>query len=447
MTTDVRALVREGAMSPFQIVAVAICMLINMLDGFDVLAIAFTVPDISKEWVLSPIDKGYLLAASSAGMIVGSLLLSPLADLIGRRKLVLIGLVIITVGMTASGFSRHFTDMALLRVFTGIGIGALLSSINTIVMEYSSARRKDLAVSFMAVGYPIGATIGGIITAVYLIGTYGWRSIFFLGGALSALLIPLVLWRLPESLDFLIAKRPRNALARVNELLRRMNKPQIDALPDRAPAGEDTSIRSVFDRAFFSRTLLVCTAYFLTMLPFYFALQWTPSVLVDLHLPTEIGIGGSAVLNGFGVIGGLLFGLIARRLEVRRATAIAMVMFGVALTGFGFAGTDVPLLFAFAGAMGFFMIGLISGFYATIAAMYPVRARNTGTGLALGIGRFGAMAGPYLGGLFISLGWSRPVYCAVLALPLLVAALLIVRVPLLYSSTPSRGDTAAKATA
>lgn len=435
MTQDVRDVVREGAMSRFQVIAVTMCMAINALDGFDVLSIAFTGPRIAKEWMLAPTELGLLFSAGLAGMMLGALLLSPLADLIGRRFLVLLGLTVITAGMALSGLARGLEELAILRLFTGLGIGSLLSSINTIVMEYASRKRKDFAVAFMSVGYPIGATIGGTI-AVFLIADFGWRSVFFFGASLSAALIPIVLVTLPKSLDFLLAKRRSNALARVNALLRRMRRAELTELPP--PNWAQTEARGVlarFDKAFFWRTLLICTAYFLTMLPFYFMLNWTPKVLVDEGLSLSTGISGAVIMNGAGVVGGLLFGALASRLGLRPLTSVFMVLFFGSIAGFGAAGTTLPLLLALGAAVGFFMIGVISGLYAVIGAMYPVRVRNTGTGLALGIGRLGAVAGPYLGGVLIAAGWSRPVYCAVLAAPLLLAALVIRRVPLLDGKT------------
>ncbi|MGZ5931176.1 MAG: MFS transporter [Rhizomicrobium sp.] len=435
MTQDVRDVVREDAMSRFQVIAVTVCMAINALDGFDVLSIAFTGPRIAKEWMLAPTELGLLFSAGLAGMMLGALLLSPLADLIGRRFLVLLGLIVITAGMALSGLARGLEELAILRLFTGLGIGSLLSSINTIVMEYASRRRKVFAVAFMSVGYPIGATIGGTI-AVFLIADFGWRSVFFFGASLSAALIPIVLVTLPESLDFLLAKRRSNALARVNALLQRMGRAELTELPP--PNSAQTEARGVlagFDKAFFWRTLLICTAYFLTMLPFYFMLNWTPKVLVDEGLSLSTGISGAVIMNGAGVFGGLLFGAVASRLGLRPLTSVFMVLFFGSIAGFGAAGTTLPLLLGLAAAVGFFMIGVISGLYAVIGAMYPVRVRNTGTGLALGIGRLGAVAGPYLGGVLIAAGWSRPVYCAVLAAPLLLAALVIRRVPLLDGKT------------
>jgi len=429
---DPRALLRRGPMSGFQIAAVTICMIVNMLDGFDVLATTFTGPTIARDWAVMPTQLGLLFSAGLLGMTVGSLFISPIADAIGRRWLTLIGLVVITVGMLASSRANGLVELALFRVFTGLGIGSLLSSINTIVVEFSSTERKEFAVSFMAVGYPIGGTIGGMI-AVYLIHAFGWRSVFLFGAVCSAVLVPIAYAYLPESLDFLLFKRPRNALARINNLLTRMGQPMLDGLPElQDPAAQPSaSIFSIFDRAFVGRTALVCSAYFLTMLPFYFVLSWTPKVLVDEGLSLSIGISGSIVMNATGVVGGLLFGLLARRSGLKRLCALFMLLLLASIVAFGFAGSHLLLLMIFAMAIGFSMIGTICGLYAIIGAMYPVRIRNTGTGLAIGIGRLGAIAGPSLAGVLIGAGWSRPLYCVVLSLPLLVSAFLVRRVPLL----------------
>jgi len=435
MTYDVRAAVREGDMSAFQIVAVSICMAINMVDGFDVLAIAFTGPLIAEEWDLDPASLGALFSSGIAGMMLGSLFISPFADMIGRRAVVLICLGIVTVGMMLSGISQSVWELGAYRVLTGLGIGGLLSSINTIVVEYSSYKRKDLGVAWMAVGYPIGATIGGIIS-VYLIAQFGWRSVFVFGGLVSLALIPLVMVRLPESLDFLIIKRPANALARMNLLLRKMSRNEIDALPEIHDAQESaaTSALSVFDRAFFARTALICIAYFTVMLSFYFVLNWTPKVLVDRGLSLELGISGSILMNVGGIVGGMLLGFYTARWGLKEMASYFMVALFFAILAFGFTGTNLPLLLILTLTIGFFSIGSIVSLYAIMGAAYPVRIRNTGTGLALGLGRLGAMFGPYLGGVLIAAEWSAPAYCLVLGAPVLIAALVVRRIPLLFTA-------------
>ena len=431
MSEDIRAKVHEGRMSAFQIAAVTICMVINMLDGFDVLAIAFAGPVIAKDWALAPTELGLLFSAGLAGMTAGSLFLSPFADTWGRRPVVLAGLVVISIGMIGSAFTHGLWELAGLRVFTGLGIGTLLSSINTIVAEYSSRKRMDFAVSFMAIGYPVGATLGGMVS-IWLITQFGWRAIFIFGGIVSAVIIPVVMVRLPESLDFLLIKRPKHALARINALLAKMNKGRIDALPE-IPPHETVSVRSVtgiFNRSFLEPTLLICISYFMVMLSLYFLLNWTPKVLVDQGMSLQYGISGAVLMNAGGVIGGLLMGYFAGIFGLRRLSALYMVLLFVSVTAFGFAKADLLTMAAIVTVIGFFLIGVIASLYALVAAMYPPQVRNTGTGLAIGIGRFGAIAGPYLGGVLIAAGWPRPAYCVALALPTLLAAILVVRVPL-----------------
>ena len=437
MNEDIRASVHEGRMSAFQIAAVTICMVINMLDGFDVLAIAFAGPLIAREWALSPTELGLLFSAGLAGMTAGSLLLSPFADTFGRRPVVLAGLVVISTGMIGSAFAHGLWELAGLRVFTGLGIGTLLSSINTIVAEYSSRKRMDFAVSFMSIGYPVGATLGGMVS-IWLVTQFGWRAVFIFGGIVSALIVPVVMLRLPESLEFLLLKRPKNALVRINALLGKMRKGAIATLPE-IPPHEAASIKTVtgiFNRSFLEPTLLVCTAYFLVMLSFYFLLNWTPKVLVDQGLSVQIGISGAVLMNAGGVVGGLLMGYFAGLFGLRRLSSAFMVLLFISVAVFSFAEADVPIMAALVAIIGFFMIGVIASLYALVAAMYPPQVRNTGTGLAIGIGRFGAIAGPYLGGVLIAAGWSRPAYCIALALPALVAAMLVVRVPLAGRGEP-----------
>jgi len=433
---DARAALKEAPMTAFQIGAVAICMAINMLDGFDVLVIGFAGPPVAHDWSLMPRELGLLFSASPIGMMLGSIFVSPIGDIFGRRTLVMLGLLVISAGMLFSAAATNYDQLLMLRVATGVGIGSLLSSINTMVAEYASSRRRDFAVGVMAVGYPIGGTLGGM-ASVYLIHSFGWHSVFVFGGVLSALLIPVVWVQLPESLDFLLQKRPRRALERANALLARLQQPALTALPAIRETNEAKGVLAVFDRSFFTRTLIVCAAYFLSMMPLYFMLQWTPKVLVDSGLSLTSGISGAVLMNAGGVVGGLLLGLAARPFGLKQATSVCMVLFFAAITAFGFAGANLGALLILAVAVGFFMIACVVGLYAVIAAMYPVRIRNTGSGIAIGFGRIGAIAGPYLAGVFIQAGWSRPMYCFALAAPCLIAAFMIRRVPLLDEATPT----------
>lgn len=199
-------------MSFFQVRAVAICLLINALDGFDILVIAFLAPEIAQHWWLSPDTLGILLSAGLAGMTVGSLLLSPLADRYGRRPAILLSLAVTSLGMVVSAFTGDLAQLTATRFVTGLGIGAMLASLTTIVAEYASDRRRAAAIGFSMAGYPIGAIFGGFAT-LYLLEAFGWQAVFLFGGLLTGLMIPLSLVFLPESIEYLLTRRDPDTLS------------------------------------------------------------------------------------------------------------------------------------------------------------------------------------------------------------------------------------------
>jgi MFS family permease len=242
MTNDIRRTLDEGEMSRFQWVAVAVCVMLIMLDGFDVLVMAFTAAPISAEWKLSGAQLGLLFSAGLFGMAAGSLFLAPWADRFGRQPVILLCLVVISAGMLGSAATQSALQLGLLRAITGVGIGGMLASVGVITAEYSSNKWRSTSVALQATGYPIGATIGGSIAAV-LLGIHGWRSVFVFGGLVTAAMIIVVLWRLPESVDFLIARQPANALRKLNALLKQMQRPELAQLPAR-PVHETTAARA-----------------------------------------------------------------------------------------------------------------------------------------------------------------------------------------------------------
>ncbi|HXJ00086.1 MAG TPA: MFS transporter [Micropepsaceae bacterium] len=435
MTADARTLLREGPMSVFQIMVVVICTFLNMIDGFDVLAISFTAPVIAKEWGVNPATLGILLSAGLAGMALGSLALSPVADLIGRRTVVLLSTAIISIGMLGSAAASNVWELAGLRFLTGLGVGGVLASGNTLLSEYASDRWRDLSISAMVVGYPAGAIIGGSISA-YLIGAFGWRSAFIFGGLSSTALLPVLLY-LPESIDFLLAHNADDTLARVNRVMRRLGHPPMSALPQIAPEEKSTrAVIGVFDAQFLKGTLLICLTFFMLMLSFYFVLSWTPKNMVDLGFTVQQGIFASVLLNLGGILGGLTFGYLAGKSHARKLAPYLFVALFLGIVGFGALHAGLMTMMTGAFSVGFFLIGCMASLYAIVPRIYPASVRNTGTGLAIGFGRLGAVIGPYLGGLLIAASWQRLAYYSVLALPVLISAVAVRRIPF-FGERPS----------
>ena len=192
-------------MAPLQWRVVVLCWLVNILDGFDLLAISFAAPAIAKTWQLGPQTLGIVFSSGLLGMTAGSLLLGPLADRIGRRRMILMAATALGLSTLATANAASVAQLLLLRGLTGIAIGALLPSLNTLVAEYTPDRRRNLAISFMHLGYPLGGIAGGLL-ASYVIPSAGWQALFFIGGIFTLAMLPALLFGLPESLHYLLQK-------------------------------------------------------------------------------------------------------------------------------------------------------------------------------------------------------------------------------------------------
>src|SRR5258708_38005310 len=197
--TGPREVLASSKMSAIQIAAVAITIGLNALDGFDVLAISFASPGIARGWGIDRAALGFVLSMELIGMGLGSIMLGGVADRIGRRRTLLGCLVVMTSGMIMATRAKGVCDLSVWRVFTGLGIGGMLAAINAVAAEFSSDRRRSLNVSLMAIGYPIGAVVGGSI-APLLLKQGDWRVVFEFGAAATGVFIPVVGWLVPQTL-------------------------------------------------------------------------------------------------------------------------------------------------------------------------------------------------------------------------------------------------------
>jgi benzoate transport len=432
MTAPLRHLIDESPMTRFQWSAVAVCVLLNMLDGFDVLVMAFTGKAVSAEWSLSGAQLGLLLSAGLIGMAAGSMLVAPWADRVGRRPIVLGCLALASAAMLLSSVSQNAAQLGVLRVMTGVGIGGLLATTNVIAAEYASRRWRGLAVSLNSTGYALGATLGGLLAAL-LIGGSGWRSVFLFGGLATAVAIPLVWWRLPESLDFLLARSPAAALERVNALVARLGHPPLERLPEHAaaPGGIAAGYRELLTPRLRRTTVLLWVAFFCVMAGFYFVTSWTPTLLVEAGLSETAGITGGTVLNLGGIFGAAFLGLLAARFALRIVLITYLAATGVLLCVFIASISSLGLAFALAAVIGLFVNGCVAGLYALTPTVYGPAVRTTGVGTGLAIGRAGAILAPTVAGALLDSGWTpQQLYLAAgVVLVATAAVLALLRTP------------------
>jgi benzoate transport len=418
---DPRTLLARAPMSRLQLAAVALCVLLNALDGFDVLAISFASPGIASEWGIDRAALGLVLSMELIGMAVGSVLIGNLADRIGRRPTILFCLVVMAIGMALATLAGNVVTLSVIRLGTGLGIGGMLACTNAMVAEFSNAKHRNLAVAIMAAGYPLGAIVGGSIASM-LLASGNWRDVFMLGAIVTATFLPVAWFLLPESIGFLIQKRGPGALDKINATLSRMGHAPADALPAETPNAPKPSLKQLFAPDLARATLLLTIAYFAHIMTFYFILKWVPKIVVDLgHAPSAAG-GVLVWANVGGLAGATLLSLLTYRVGVKTLVIVAMLASSLLVTLFGQGQPDLAGLSLLAGAAGFCTNAAVVGLYALFAQAFPTAVRAGGTGFVIGVGRGGAALGPIIAGFLFSSGFSLPMVAVSMASGSVVAA-------------------------
>jgi MFS family permease len=425
-------------MSTLQIIIVALTVGLNGLDGFDVLSISFSANSIAKEWGLNDAVLGFVQTMELFGMVVGSIVLGGVADRYGRRYTSLGCLTVMTFGMAMVANSDNWQMLSVWRVLTGLGIGGLLASTNALAAEFSNARRKDLSVSLMSMGYPLIGFVGGILAA-WALREYGnWRYIFGGGAVVTGCFIPLVYFLVPESVSWLCRKQPAGALEKVNAALVRMGHAPVDRLPENPP-GQKFNLSDLFSKTYIRTTVLVAAAYFLHIGTFYFLLKGTPRlghVFFDYAIPQAAGALGWANLGG--AIGGIVIGLLAvvlsRFIGVKGLT-IAFLLLGAAginyfgnLHAIGGDETGHVVLTQFimvVAATNFFLNGGVSGLYAIMAKVFPTHLRAVGTGFTIGMGRLGSIVAVAVTGIFINAQLPFPTIALIMSIGSVLSCVMI----------------------
>ncbi|MCT2020060.1 MFS transporter [Kocuria marina] len=404
---DIRRKIDISKMSAYQWVIVALAAFLNALDGYDVLAMAFTATSVSKEFELTGAQLGWLLSSGLIGMAAGSLLLGPFADRFGRRKILLVAVGINAVGLFLSAAANSALELGAWRVITGLGVGGILATVTVITSEYSNVKNRGMAISIYTAGYGVGATLGGM-GATQLIPTFGWRSVFLAGGLVTLFAVVLILVILPESVDYYRVRRPKNAEEKLARIARRIGLKGDVFLGD-APTTTNTSQGSVtqlLGGRYRVSTILLWVSFFVIMFGFYFANSWTPRLLVESGMTEQQGIVGGLMLTMGGTFGSLIYGVLTIRRNARNTLVVFTILAAVLLVAF-ITTTSIPALAFLSGVVvGMLINGCVAGLYTVAPQTYAPEVRATGVGWGIGIGRVGAILAPILVGTLLDGGWS-----------------------------------------
>jgi AAHS family 4-hydroxybenzoate transporter-like MFS transporter len=423
----IRARFDAGPMSATQKIAVALTLALSALDGYDVLSITFAAPAIAQAWGVGKAALGLILSSGLVGMALGSFLLVPVADVVGRRRMILVSVALMGTGALLSGFAHSLPQLATWRVLTGLGIGTCVAVINPISAEFANARWRPLSVALMAVGYPAGGVLGGVLAAL-LLKAYGWPAGFFAGFALALMLLPVVAWLLPESLAFLLNDPRAKSLVRLNILLQRCGYPQLESMPVRAVELR-RGYAAIFQPGQLGTTVRVVFVNGLNASIVYYVLSWLPQMVVDAGFNPSKASLVAVVLNLVGIASGVIIGFLARVGGLRRWTVLMIIGFGLSTAAFGSTPSSLALLMLVAGILGFFLFASVAGFYAILADSFTDPARASGVGFVIGVGRVSSAFAPSLAGWLFAAGLGRAEVSAAFGACAIGAAIILATLP------------------
>ena len=397
---DVQTFLDEHPFSPFQWLIFALCFCVVLLDGFDTAAIGYIAPSLVSEWGIERSALGPVLSAALFGLVVGSLSAGPLADRFGRKTILSISVLIFGLACLASAFSAGLNQLVAWRFITGVGLGAAMPNAVTMMNEYCPEARRATLTNAMFCGFPLGAAFGGFVAA-WMIPHFGWRSVLLLGGIAPLFLGVLILFVLPESVRYMVAKN--YPAERIREALRRVQPAAAEfplAMTGMSGATQElararSSIGVVLSKELLMGSVMLWLAYFMGLVIFYALINWMPVLLKDAGVAPSTAALVSALfpLGGFGAI---LSGWLMDRFNANLIIAACFALTAAAVYAIGQSTGNIVLLMLVVLGAGTIMNTAQSSLPTLAAAFYPTNGRATGVAWMMGIGRFGGIAGSFL---------------------------------------------------
>ncbi|MDQ9021145.1 3-(3-hydroxy-phenyl)propionate transporter MhpT [Acinetobacter sichuanensis] len=361
-------------------ITVLICFLIAVIEGLDIQAAGIAAAGIREHFALDSSQLGVFFSAGILGLLPGALVGGRFADRIGRKKVLIWSTAVFAVFTLCTVWVNSFQSLLAVRFLAGAGLGAAMPILITLASEAVSPENRGRAVGLMYCGMPVGAAILSLVAST----NFGaeWKNIFYLGGLLPIIVIPIMILFLPES----------------KEYLKTQNNNTNEVTPQ-------ASFKDLFNTQNFVRTLLIWVSYFFTLMVVYIMLSWLPSLFTELGFTRKEGATAQFYFMVSATVGTVILGMLTDRWK---KTYVIVLMYGGILAGLfalNAAGSLTQMYMASA-LVGAFVIGCQGVLYAFGSIVYPTAVRGTGVGMASAVGRIGAMLGPAIAGQLLAAGFG-----------------------------------------
>jgi AAHS family 4-hydroxybenzoate transporter-like MFS transporter len=419
---NVATLVDQSRIGGFHWVIFTLCGLCLIMDGFDVQAMGYVAPAVIRDFHVPASTLGPVFSAALFGILCGSFLFSMIADKFGRRPVLVFACLYFAVLTLATTLATSINELLIIRFIAGLGLGGIMPNAMALAGEYSPSRVRVMVLMVIGNFFTVGAALGGLIAA-WLI-PYGWRAVFYFGGAVPLVIGLLMLFLLPESMQFLVLRGKH--LDKVRGWLRKAHAPVPEGNVQLVVNEENKKgvpVIHLFRQGRGMGTVMLWIINFMNLLNLYFLGSWLPTVVRDSGYAAATAVlVGTAVQVG-GSIGGIANGWIIERAGFRSVLTTLFAIATISVAMIGQPSLPLPMLFVAAFIAGWCIPGGQPGVNSLAAMYYPTYLRSTGIGSSLGFGRIGAIVGPLAAGMLIGRHWAPRELFLAAAIPALISAI------------------------
>ncbi len=438
---NVNRVLGEGKFNKFHWIFFICCWLVVTFDGYDLVVYGASVPLIMKHWLLRPAYAGVIGTYAMLGAALGSLVFGRLADMIGRKKTIIICAFIFSAAMVCAAVSPNPIIFGVFRVLCGIGIGGCMPNIVALATEWTPVRHRALMVTSVYTGMQWGGILAAGI-GIWLLPNYGWRSVYLFGG-ITLFLLPVLIRILPETAPRLIAT------GRISELITQVKRARPDyALPKGAEFEVDKGVDKspmidVFREQRGLSSVMFIIVYFSTFYMIYGLNIWLPKLMMNAGYPLGSSLTFLLVLNLGCFVLNIFTAAVADAIGTRKMILISYFLGFFVIASLSIK-TNIYVLYILVALAGVFTMGAQNIVHAYVSQYYPPTVRSVGLGLCFGLGRFGAIVGPILGGVLMQKHFSLSVSFMAFAIPSLIAFFAFLTTRDKYSYTRALAAVASK---
>ena len=403
-----------------------LCGVTMLFDGYDNMIVSYTMPQIAKEWALSPVQTGSLVSWGLLGLLIGGFSAGVLSDAIGRKKTLIISCLLYSLFSGLIYFAQNFEVFALFRILSGFGLGACLPVSITLVSEFIPTKNRGGFITSLFGFFVAGWVVAGLV-AMVVVPAVGWRFCFLVGAVPALYAIVLAVF-LPESSRWLLLKgHEAAAFAMINRLERSANATVTNFTPGSIaipPRPKVIGPAALFTKQFIAVSFGLAFIYFLGSMIVYGVTGWLPTLFFAKGFSIVKSYGLAVATNTAAATANVITGFVSDKIGRKKNLIIGFALAGIVVILYGYAASTAALI-TFSILFGFCSQFALTGVQPLLAEAFPTEFRNTGVSFAQAFGRLGSMSGPIAVGIAQTIGFGFTASLAMFAVPAVIAIIIL----------------------